>query len=407
MAKRSLGVLAGLALLGLLGCGSGDGGDFIPFDGTRVYQVGGLTGAGFANASMTVRITDLASRAVLLSEVAVRLTSSDGRFGNTTMTVNQLSPNRIGGTARTVGGQTAFIVIDLAADGATLILRIIIDGSEATGTGVTSTPGTATELRAVLSGAQMVPVRETSAGGSATVSVGADRSRIDLTLVTSGLQGGRTVELRLGEVGQTGGVLFVLHHVATDGPLPGTLATSVTAADLRVTGNVDTFDEAVTAVLNGRTYLLVDTALHEAGELRGQVGPVALTATLTGSQVVPPQTTSASGTATVQLDRLQSQLTVVLRNSGLDEPQAIILAAGAAGEEGPALFTLYDAETDGALPATLTVTLTIDDLITRPSDGVSSFDEVVDRLLTRGLYLEITTEDEPDGELRGQVLPGG
>jgi hypothetical protein len=92
--------------------------------------------------------------------------------------------------------------------------------------------------------------------------------------------------IHLGGVGQNGGIILPLK--AGPSPMSGTLK----AADLKPTGNVSTFADAIDAIRAGSTYVNLHTAANPGGEIRGQLKPLLNGATEdpvapTGTPILP------------------------------------------------------------------------------------------------------------------------
>lgn len=150
--KRSVAsLLLTVALALCTGCGGGGGGggdggggggeNLVPVDAQRDYNVPGLTGAAFNNTALTVRVTNVRGGAIdSPDDVEVTLTSSDGLFNNTPVTVTSVSRNRIEGTVPAPevrqAGRTCKVVIVFSADGRQVTVTITWpDNSSASGTG--------------------------------------------------------------------------------------------------------------------------------------------------------------------------------------------------------------------------------------------------------------------------------
>jgi hypothetical protein len=113
------------------------------------------------------------------------------------------------------------------------------------------------------------------------------------------------------------------------------------------------------------------------------------TATLTGAEEVPPVETSATGTADITWNADSKELSWTIEFSGLSGP------ATAAHFHGPA------APGENAGPV-----ITIEDLES-PSEGMATLtDEQAQQLAGGQWYVNIHTEANPDGEIRGQVGAG-
>ncbi len=146
------------------------------------------------------------------------------------------------------------------------------------------------------------------------------------------------------------------------------------------------------------------------------------TADLTGAQEVPAVITNAWGTATLELSDDQSTLTYVIDTFGLDigeiktpeEPGNDISGShihiAPAGENGPVVFGIFRPQHD--LDRYIT--------INGPSglirfqgawdesdvaNGAAPLAEQLANLLAGKLYINIHTNANPDGEIRGQIVP--
>ncbi len=123
---------------------------------------------------------------------------------------------------------------------------------------------------ATLGGAQEVPPVATAASGSATVTVSNDLTRLDFSLSQTGLINIAASHIHFGARGANGGVLFTLAPGDFASPFTGTL----TEADFTpILGVVDTFQEALGAIISGEAYINIHTAGNAGGEIRGQLGP--------------------------------------------------------------------------------------------------------------------------------------
>ena len=129
-----------------------------------------------------------------------------------------------------------------------------------------------TTLNAVLNGAQEVPPTISAATGTATVTIDAARTTINVTMTTQGFTTPVTAShIHFGPAGANGGVLFSLF--AAPGVFPATLTKNLTSADFApdAVNGIITFADAVNAILNGNTYINVHTQANLGGEIRGQL----------------------------------------------------------------------------------------------------------------------------------------
>jgi hypothetical protein len=121
-----------------------------------------------------------------------------------------------------------------------------------------------------LSGSQEVPLVTTTATGTATVTVSDDLTRLDFSLSQTGLVNIAGSHIHFGARGVNGGVMFTLSPGDFISPLTGIL----TEADFTpILGVVDTFQEALGAIISGEAYINIHTAVNVGGEIRGQLGP--------------------------------------------------------------------------------------------------------------------------------------
>ncbi len=247
-----------------------------------------------------------------------------------------------------------------------------------------------TTVRAALSGLQVVSAVTTTASGSASLTISADRTRITIKLDTTNLTNGTAARIRLGKVGATGEAMFTVYESTT--PMPASVSNTATAATFTPVGSVTSFGQAITAILAGQAYLDVSTAANPNGEIRGQIGPVTLTATLTGVGGA-----TGSGGATVVINDAQNRLTITLTSQALTKPTSADLRAGSAG---PTVFTFYNQTTDGALTSPFTKTLDATNLIT--ASGLN-FDQALGYLIGGQGYVAVNTEGKPTGEIAGTL----
>ncbi len=136
-----------------------------------------------------------------------------------------------------------------------------------------------TSLSATLSGGQEVPVVQTNASGSATVTINDALTAINFNLTYQGLVGITGAHIHIGAAGETGPNILNMAIGDFASPLAGTL----TAADLNPAPalGINTFEDAVNAILAGNTYIEIHSISDPSGELRGQLGPARLVGTAT------------------------------------------------------------------------------------------------------------------------------
>ena len=169
------------------------------------------------------------------------------------------------------------------------------------------------------------------------------------------------------------GVLFPLNGASgTAGVLSGTH--TLTSAELQ-------------AITNGLAYVNIHTALHPGGEIRGQIVPLQLTATLNGASEVPPVATAATGTGLLTL--IGNDLLYGVSYSGLAG------TATGAHIHGPA---------DPTQPAPVLVSLNTPTGTSGSISGAVSLTPAqLAHVLAGMAYINIHSTPHPGGEIRGQI----
>jgi hypothetical protein len=129
------------------------------------------------------------------------------------------------------------------------------------------------------------------------------------------------------------------------------------------------------------------------------------TALLSGANEVPGIPSGAGGTATVSLNTATQTVTyrVDVFNMPSGTTQAHFHAAGP-GVAGPVVvnFTVVqNISNDFAITGTATAS----DLVPRPAQGIGSWDDFVQALTLGQIYVNVHSQVNPGGEIRGQVLP--
>ena len=259
--------------------------------------------------------------------------------------------------------------------------------------------GTSSTFKAAkLSGGQEVPPDVTNATGDATLVIDPTQTSIQVTVNFSGFTAGITAaHIHVGLIGEDGPIIFPLASGSSASPLVATLTEA--AFTPQPTAGITTFSEAISAIQEGRTYVNLHTEAFPDGEIRGQVGPVTLTAELNGLQEVPPVLTAGSGSMTVFLNNDQSAMTFTLDFSNLNNINAAHIHVAPVGVDGPIIFPMADA----SFASPLTGTLTDAGLTPQPAGNVSTFPDAVNAMITGNTYVNVHTTANPDGEIRGQI----
>jgi hypothetical protein len=229
-----------------------------------------------------------------------------------------------------------------------------------------------------MAAAQIFPAPTSTATGTANVTVklatGATSGKVTLSGVTA-----TAVTLNEAFAGATGASVITL------------AANGGTAGEWDVPAGALLTADQVTALLQGKLYVIAASAADPAGEIRGQITPANVTVVfsdLAGSQEAPPVAITASGVAATTVDSVANKLTVHINSTGVDDATAAELDTAASGATGPKLVALTkDSVNLGHWSA---------ELATITASDVSNFK-------ANKLYVNVKTPAEANGAIRGQV----
>lgn len=164
----------------------------------------------------------------------------------------------------------------------------------------------------------------------------------------------------------------------------------------RIAGSVELSEAQRAGLLAGDTYVNIHTGANPGGEIRGQIIPARLTATLNGAQETPtPVDTPATGTGTFTL--VSDELFVDLTYTGLKQPisNAHIHGPGAPGEGAGVLVQMMPLHTG-----------TVNTSTSAGFQGSVTLDATTLKHLIDGLtYFNIHSAAHGGGEIRGQIVP--
>ena len=247
-----------------------------------------------------------------------------------------------------------------------------LDTAATEGGGGAGEAGSSSTFVAALSGAQEVPAVATSALGSATFTLSADRTQLAYS-VTHTVTGGTASHIHLAAAGENGAVIYPLAPFGST--MNGTV--TITSAD------ADNLQQ-------GKLYVNVHSTANPGGEIRGQIlnaGDTLWVASLTGGQETPPVTSTGSAHAAVIMDGAKANLRYHVTTTGLTLTNAHIHKAIAA----IAGAVVYPLTPLGA---------TIDGTV-----AITSAD--AQDLVDGHFYVNVHTAANPGGELRGQLMMPG
>lgn len=234
-----------------------------------------------------------------------------------------------------------------------------------------------------LSGDKEVPQVDTEASGYAVMVLDNDMSTLYYRVTVSEIISVTAAHIHKGPPGVSGGVIFPLFTSGVfdpQNPISGTLSLSLSeVADL----------------VSGNYYVNVHTTDNPNGEVRGQLGlhkpPRDYQAYLAGIDEVPPVETVATAHAQFRLDQPEkNMLHYEISVTGTISITAAHIHTGWPDENGPVVIPLYAGERP------------FDPLNPISGDVQFSAENLRD-LLTGYLYVNIHTEDQPAGFIRGQI----
>jgi hypothetical protein len=265
------------------------------------------------------------------------------------------------------------------SDGSHTLTARVMDsmGQAATSAPVSVSVENNPTLAVSLAPTQLMPVPASSATGSASLAVKLASGALSGKVTLSGMAAS-AVTLNEAFAGNSGAPLITLRAGAGSGEWdlpPGALLSL----------------EQVSALLQGRLYLVAASAAHPGGEVRGQITPAGVMvsfAGMDGAQEVPPVSIAASGSAAVTVDSSAGTLTVHLHAAGVDDAMAAAVDTGAMGATGGKLTTLAKDAVDPGHWST--------ELAAVSATDIANFS-------ASRWYVNLATPAQPAGAIRGQI----
>lgn len=245
-----------------------------------------------------------------------------------------------------------------------------------------------THLIARLDGAQQVPSVSTTSKGMAAITLGSVGSvGLAYNVTVNGLSGPIIgAHFHYGGIGETGPVVYDIASNFNNNSALGVW---------RSTGLNALNDSLIVALLTGKLYINVHTSANPNGEIRGQVllaSGFGVNSNLDGLSQVPPVVTTARGTA--ELTFTDYGLIYRLTYTGLS---GLITGAhfhdGDSGATGPVVYDF----------ASQVQNNTVTGVWKASNAGGDLNAALMKRLFTNGLYVNVHTSANPNGEIRGQL----
>ncbi|MEW6001661.1 MAG: CHRD domain-containing protein [Nitrospirota bacterium] len=127
-------------------------------------------------------------------------------------------------------------------------------------------------------------------------------------------------------------------------------------------------------------------------------------AELSGSEVMPSVKTTAKGMATFQIVKEGKEMTYKLTVTDIENVTAAHIHEGKYGKNGPPVVSLFAGpKKEGKFSGTLSEgIITVKDL--SGSLKGKSFDQLIWLIEAEHAYVNVHTEKNPGGEIRGQIL---
>lgn len=232
------------------------------------------------------------------------------------------------------------------------------------------------------SGAQEVPPVETDATGVGSFFLNAAMDTLCLTITVNGLSGDITgAHIHEGIAGMNGGVLVGF----TDNIEGNSVKATITGEALT--------PELLEAMFNEGLYFNIHTEANPSGEIRGQIlleTDKAYTGMLDAEQEVPSNNSEATGLATFNLSKNGAEVNYFVVVDGLTGSiDAAHLHNAPAGENGGVVVNLGDG---------------IDGNVISGSFDPTGFDGLLEAMNAGEIYINVHTEENPGGEIRGQLM---
>jgi CHRD domain/Bacterial Ig domain len=235
-------------------------------------------------------------------------------------------------------------------------------------------------LFSTLGGDQEVPAVTSAASATAASTVDRGTGVITVHLHAIGADDATASHVHSGYAGQGGGVLVPLAQDAGDAG-----HWSVIEAQLDADGLAD--------YLQGRLYVNLHTPANPGGEIRGQFAPrdiQVVIGELDGDQVVPPVVSAGGGHVAATTNLHMRSFVAFVNTVGADDATAAGIRVGGVGTNGAEILPLQQTPALVSQWSAMTESLAAADFSAYRAGR---------------LYALVGTPANPDGELRGQIVP--
>ncbi len=374
---RNILLVAGTLSCMLTGCGGGG------YGGGGGGSGGSMTcGSGYSNACPppTVTLTAPASGATVSSTVPLTATASaSSTYGLTVTSVEFLIDGMAVGTV-TSSPYTFMWNSTTVTKGSHSLAAKVTDSAGGTATTpaiMINTTGTA--IAVAMTAAQIFPAPMSQASGMADLTVKLDTGATRGTVKLTGLSA-TAVTINEGFAGAAGPALIRLS--------PG----GDNTAEWEVPANALLTAEQLTALSQGKLYVIATSAANPRGEIRGQIAPdnVAVTfSTMAPAAEARSVSLAAGGVVATTVDKSAYTLSIQVNSTGVDDADAAEVDSAATGRKLAVLSK--DSVEMGHWSAELA--------------PISAAD--VGHFESGKWYVSIATPVEAGGALRGQIRAPG
>jgi hypothetical protein len=234
---------------------------------------------------------------------------------------------------------------------------------------------------AMLNGAQETPAVNTNAAGVAGLQLSPGMDTLWIMMQVNGLSSAITnAHIHEGAMGVPGSPIQDINLFRKGNKFYGMLTGSA-------------LDNLIGKMIEGKTYLNVHTANNPNGEIRGQImleSDYAFHANMSGANEVPATLSSAKGIAVVHLSHDKTMLHVQAFFTGLSSAiTGAHLHIAKPGTGGPVIVDLAPYLHGNMIDAHL---------------RTYAWGARLDSLLAGDVYINVHTTDNPNGEIRGQLM---
>lgn len=151
----------------------------------------------------------------------------------------------------------------------------------------------------------------------------------------------------------------------------------------------------------GKWHISGTTSQSSDNSIKLTTGPLA---SLRGSAAVPPVVTAARGEAGLRIGAESIEFALRVDPLPAGAVRTVYIRVGNPGENGPAIFNLFNDIVHGDFTSRRSGVLSANDLQVRPERGINTFPDACAAILQGEAYISVHTVDHPESEIRGRLL---